>query len=214
MSLFLAVSGSVSAGQAALCVMLSMSMVTSLAKLEVFSNSIKEVQMTVEELQAYLELEELPEPQGAAEEEVKSSAFSQASVAAYGIELKNVRFSYGKGKEEVLHGINLKLPPGSFTALAGPFGGGKSTVARLIARFWDPDSGEILLGGKSLKEYSLSELSGMVSFVTQDNFLFRCSLKENIRIGNPAASDEEVFAAAKAAQCDEFIRKTPKGISL
>ena len=109
---------------------------------------------------------------------------------------------------------HLQLPPGSFTALAGPFGGGKSTVARLIARFWDPDSGEILLGGKSLKEYSLSELSGMVSFVTQDNFLFRCSLKENIRIGNPAASDEEVFAAAKAAQCDEFIRKTPKGISL
>ncbi len=210
-SLFLAVSGSVSAGQAALCVMLSMSMVTSLAKLEVFSNSIKEVQMTVEELQAYLELEELPEPQGVAEEEAKSPAFSEASAAAYGIELRNVRFSYGKGKEEVLHGINLKLSPGSFTALVGPSGGGKSTVARLIARFWDPDSGEILLGGKSLKEYSLSELSGMVSFVTQDNFLFRCSLKENIRIGNPAASDEEVFAAAKAAQCDEFIRKLPNG---
>ena len=111
----------------------------------------------------------------------------------------------------MLRGIDLKQPAGSFTALVGPSGGGKSTVARLIARFWDVTEGEILVGGVKITDMPLSQLSDTVSFVTQDNFLFRCSLKENIRLGNPAASDSEVYAAAQAAQCDEFIRKLPQG---
>lgn len=111
----------------------------------------------------------------------------------------------------VLHGINLKLPEGSFTALVGPSGGGKSTVAKLISRFWDVTGGEIQIGGVNIKNMPLAQLSDMVSFVTQDNFLFRCSLKENIRLGNPKASDEEVLQAARAAQCDEFIQKLPQG---
>ena len=198
-SLFLASSGQITSAQAALSVMLSMSMVTSLGQIEVFMNSIKEVQLTVEELQTYLEMPELPEPE-------KPAALRDCSV-----ELKKVHFSYSKDSGDVLRGIDLRLPAGSFTALVGPSGGGKSTVARLIARFWDVTEGEILVGGVKITDMPLSQLSDTVSFVTQDNFLFRCSLKENIRLGNPAASDEEVYAAARAAQCDEFIRKLPQG---
>lgn len=199
-SLLLAVKGVVTVPEAALCVMLSMSMVGSLAKLEVFSNSIKEVQLTVEELQQYLEMPKLPE----AKERVKLSG--------YDVEMKDVHFSYtGKTENEVLHGINLTMKQGSFTALVGPSGGGKSTVARLIARFWDVTEGEIKIGGVNIKEMPLLQLSDMVSFVTQDNFLFSCSLKENIRLGNPKASDEEVYSAARAACCEEFILKLPKG---
>jgi len=111
----------------------------------------------------------------------------------------------------VLHDISLKMPQGSFTALVGPSGGGKSTVARLIARFWDVTGGSISIGGTNVKDLSIRQLSELVSFVTQDNFLFNCSLKENIRLGNPNATDEEVYAAAKAACCDDFIAHLEKG---
>lgn len=199
-SLLLASDGTITASQAALCVMLSMSMVMSLAKLEVFGNSMKQIQMTVEELQSYLTMEELPEPPEA------------AALSSYDVELDHVRFSYsGNRADEVLHGVDLKLTGGSFTALVGPSGGGKSTVAKLISRFWDVTEGEIRIGGVNIKDMPLSQLSDIVSFVTQDNFLFRCSLKENIRLGNPNATDEEVYAAAKAAQCEEFIAKLPDG---
>lgn len=199
-SLLLASNGTITAAQAALCVMLSMSMVVSLAKLEVFSNNLKQVQMTVEELQSYLTMPELPEPERV------------AALNGYDVQLKNVRFSYtGNAEDEVLHGIDLELPQGSFTALVGPSGGGKSTVAKLISRFWDVTGGEIRIGGVSIQEMTLKQLADTVSFVTQDNFLFRCSLKENIRLGNPKATDEAVFAAARAAQCDEFISKLPMG---
>ena len=107
--------------------------------------------------------------------------------------------------------MNLTLPEGSFTALVGPSGGGKSTVARLIARFWDVSEGQIKIGDTDIREMSLRQLAQSVSFVTQDNFLFDCSLKENIRLGNPKADDREVFAAAKAAMCEEFIGRLEKG---
>ena len=84
-------------------------------------------------------------------------------------------------------------------------------MARLIARCWDVTGGSISIGGKNIKELSIHQLSELVSFVTQDNFLFNCSLKENIRLGNPNATDEEVYAAAKAACCDDFIARLEKG---
>lgn len=84
-------------------------------------------------------------------------------------------------------------------------------MAKLIARFWDVTGGEITVGGVNVKDMPLSQLSDYVSFVTQDNFLFRCSLLENIRLGNPSATEEEVKAAARAAQCEEFIAKLPQG---
>lgn len=196
-ALLLGADGTVTAAQAALAVMLSMSMVGSLAKLEVFSNEIKKVQMTVEELQEYLEMPEL------------SEKGQDVELKGYDMELKDVRFSYEE--DEVLHGVSLKLPQGSFTALVGPSGGGKSTVARLISWFYDVSAGSISIGGVDIREMPLAQLSGIISFVAQDNFLFRCSIKENIRMGNPDASDKQVFAAARAAQCEEFIRKLPNG---
>ena len=180
--------------------MLSMSMVGSLAKLEVFSENMRQVQFTVGNLEEFLEMPALPE------------AAKRADIGNTDVELKNVHFSYtGNEKDEVLHGIHLKLPAGSFTALVGPSGGGKSTVAKLIARFWDVTAGEITIGGVNIKDIPLAQLSETVSFVTQDNFLFRCSLLENIRLGKPDATDEEVRAAARAAQCETFIEKLPQG---
>lgn len=200
MSLALASKGSITASQAALAVMLSISMVGSLAKLEVFANEIKQMQLVVEELESMLTMESLPEP------EYRTEPTGTA------VKLEQVRFSYtGRSEEEVLHGIDLSLPQGSFTALVGPSGGGKSTVAKLIARFWDVSDGSITIGGVDVRNMTLSQISEYVSFVSQDNFLFRCSLLENIRLGNPDATDEEVKAAARAAQCEEFIRKLPKG---
>ena len=128
------------------------------------------------------------------------------------IQLKDVFFSYGGSDgKEVLHHLDLTIPQGKFTALVGPSGGGKSTIARLAARFWDVTGGSITLGGRDIRELPLKQLSREISFVTQDNFLFDCSLKENIRLGRPGASDEEVFAAARAAQCEEFIGRLEHG---
>lgn len=199
-ALALANGGVITAPQAALAVMLSISMVGSLARLEVFSENMRQVKFTVEELEEFLEMPALPEPDG------------RADVKHTDVALKGVRFSYtGDKKDEVLHGIDLTLPEGSYTALVGPSGGGKSTVAKLIARFWDVTDGAITIGGVNVKDMPLSQLSEYVSFVTQDNFLFRCSLLENIRLGDPNATDEEVRAAASAAQCEEFIAKLPLG---
>lgn len=199
MSLWLAEKGILTTPQAALAVMLSMSMVGSLAKLEVFSENMRQVKATVESLEAFLELPALPEPA------------QPAALSGTGVELKSVHFAYRADGPEVLHGIDLTLPQGSFTALVGPSGGGKSTVAKLIARFWDVTDGSITVGGTDVRAMPLSQLSGLVSFVTQDNYLFRCSLLENIRLGDPSATDEQVKAAARAAQCEEFIAKLPQG---
>ncbi len=199
-ALSLANGGTITAAQAALAVMLSMSMVGSLAKLEVFSENMRQVQFTVEGLTEFLEMPELPEPS------------RRAQIGHTDVTLRNVHFSYtGDAADEVLHGVHLHLPEGSFTALVGPSGSGKSTVAKLIARFWDVTDGEITIGGVNVRDMPLSQLSEMVSFVAQDNFLFRCSLLENIRLGNPNATDAEVKAAARAAQCEEFIEKLPMG---
>lgn len=184
---------------AALAVMLSMSMVGSLAKLEVFSENMRQVKATVESLEAFLEMPALPEPA------------QPVPTSGTGVELKNVHFAYTADGPEVLHGIDLALPQGSFTALVGPSGGGKSTVAKLLARFWDVTQGSITIGGVDVRQMPLAQLSGLVSFVTQDNYLFRCSLLENIRLGNPAATDEQVKAVARAAQCEELIAKLPQG---
>ena len=199
-ALLLGSRGEITTAEAALCVMLSMSMVASLAKLEVFSESIREMQFTIENLQEFLTMPELPEPS------------EKAVLRGGAVELHDVHFSYtGDKAQEVLHGIDLTLSQGSVTALVGPSGGGKSTVAKLIARFWDVTGGEIRIGGVNVKNMPLSQLANTVSFVTQDNFLFRCSLLENIRLGNPKATDEEVYEAARAAQCEEFIQKLPQG---
>lgn len=199
-SLALAADGVITAPQAALAVMMSISMVGSLARLEVFANEVKQIQMTVEELEDFLTMKSLPEPE------------KRAVLNGTDVVLSDVHFSYsGNSEDEVLHGIDLKLPQGSFTALVGPSGGGKSTVAKLIVRFWDVTGGKITVGGVDIRDIPILQISENISFVLQDNFLFRCSLLENIRLGNPKATDEEVKEAARAAQCEEFILKLPQG---
>lgn len=124
--------------------------------------------------------------------------------------LKHVSFGYHQDKE-ILHDVSLSIPAGSMTAFVGPSGSGKSTIAKLIAGFWDVSSGSITLGGHDLKDIPLSQLYGQIAFVSQENYLFDESVRENIRMGCTGATDAQVEAAAKAAGCDEFIRKLEKG---
>ena len=127
------------------------------------------------------------------------------------IELSDVTFSYSGEKEPAADNISLKVPSGTMLALVGPSGSGKSTVAKLIAGEWDADSGSILIGGKSISEISQQSLNKNIAYVDQDTFLFDTSIMENIRMGDPSASDDEVIEAAKAAGCDDFIRALPQG---
>ena len=198
-SLYLVSCGILSVSEMTLAVMLALSMVVSFAKLEIFANSIQQMKYTVDQTEAFLNLTRLSEPE------------SEAILNGRDVHLKNVHFSYSEKSGEILHGIDLTLPEGSYTALVGPSGGGKSTLARLIARFWDVCDGSIEIGGVDIRNMPIAQLSEIVSFVTQDNFLFQASIKENIRIGKPSATDEEVMAAAKKARCDEFISKLPYG---
>lgn len=126
------------------------------------------------------------------------------------IQLSNVSFGYSKDKE-ILHGINLSIPSGTVTALVGPSGSGKSTVAKLIAGFWDVNSGEISIDGVDVNHIPLTQLYSEVAFVSQDNFLFDDTVMNNIRMGNTNATDAEVVKAAKEADCDEFIMALEHG---
>ena len=125
------------------------------------------------------------------------------------IEFQNVHFGYNE--VEVLHGINLTIKEGTVNALVGPSGSGKSTIAKLIASFWDADSGAVMYGGVDIKNIPLSEYNRYIAYVSQDNYLFDETVMENIRMGNPDATDEEVMRAAKSCGCHDFIMKLEKG---
>ena len=123
---------------------------------------------------------------------------------------ENVSFSYHEGME-VLHDINFKTEPGQITAIVGPSGSGKSTVAKLMAGFWDVSSGCISFGGTDVRNIPFEQLMERVSYVAQDTFLFDRTIADNIRMGMPDATDEEVEAAARAAGAHEFISRLPQG---
>ena len=198
--LYLTIRGRITISELLLAVMLSMSMVTSFAKIEVFMENIREMKFNIESIEGLLNMRTLPQPE------------KRVDLKSHDIVMSEVHFSYtGDQKDEVLHGIDLAMPEGGYTALVGPSGGGKSTVAKLISRFWDVTEGSITIGGVNVKDMPLQQLSEMVSFVTQDNFLFRCSILENIRLGDPNATDEQVKEAARKACCEEFIKKLPMG---
>ncbi|HFU9569112.1 TPA: ABC transporter ATP-binding protein [Streptococcus agalactiae] len=127
-----------------------------------------------------------------------------------GITFDNVSFSYHDGTE-VLHNISFETKPGEVTALVGPSGGGKSTIAKLLAGFWDQSSGTISIGGVDTNKISFKQLAEEISFVSQDNFLFDVSIRDNIRLGKPQASEDEIIAAARAAHCHNFIMELPEG---
>lgn len=130
----------------------------------------------------------------------------------HAIRFENVSFSYGGSDAPmVLSGVNLEAKPGQITALVGPSGSGKSTIAQLIPRFWDVSSGNITIGGIDIRDIKTHDLMDTISFVFQDSFLFYDTLFNNIAVGKPGASKEEVYAAARGAQCHEFILQLPNG---
>ena len=124
-------------------------------------------------------------------------------------QFEDVHFGYKE--TEVLHGISFQTRPGTMTAIVGPSGSGKSTIAKLRAGFWDVTSGSVRFGGQDIRQIPFEQLMGEISYVAQDNFLFDKSIRENIRMGNPAATDEEVEDAAKAANCHDFIMQLEQG---
>lgn len=126
------------------------------------------------------------------------------------VELNDVHFSYD-GKNEVIRGVSMNIGAGQTVALVGPSGGGKSTLAGLMARFFDVKSGGIKVGGADIREIPKEELMNAVSFVFQDSKLIKATIAENVKLGKPDATDEEVAAALHTAQCDDIIQKLPDG---
>lgn len=145
---------------------------------------------------------------------IESQAVQDGSIEysnnGYDITFKNVSFNYKEDKD-ILKNINFTAKQGEVTALIGPSGGGKSTISKLAARFWDTNEGKITLGGVDLKTIDPEALLKNYAIVFQDVILFNNTVKENIRIGSHGASDEEVYEVAKLARCDEFVKNLPNG---
>lgn len=164
-----------------------------------FIDDLAVVGTNVEEISGILEAPELLRP------------FQPVHMAGQDISFKDVSFTYGNGSRNVLKHVNLDIRLGTVTALVGPSGSGKSTIAKLICGFWDVTEGAVTMGGWDLRAIPLQQLNQKVAYVSQDNYLFDRTVRENIRMGKKEATDEEVEAAAKAAGCDAFIRNLDHG---
>lgn len=127
----------------------------------------------------------------------------------FDIELKNVSFGYDS--REIIHNVSMRVPQGTTCAIVGPSGSGKTTLCNLIARFWDVDEGQVLVGGQDVKDCTADSLMKYISMVFQNVYLFHDTIENNIRFGNPKATDAQVIEAAKRARCHEFISSLPEG---
>ncbi len=190
--------GRTSGSDLLLMIILAMGLVTPLVIAASFMDDISKMGAIIGEVTDILEKPELVRP-----DELKTQPRGST------IELKDVHFGY-KDKE-VLHGIDLTIKAGTVNALVGPSGSGKSTIARLIASFWDVDSGAITYGGVDIRDIPLEVYNKNIAYVSQDNYLFDETVMENIRLGDPQASDEEVMEAAKMCGCHDFIMGLEKG---
>ena len=191
--------GSLSAATFLTIVVLSLGLTGPLISAMTFVDELAVVGTNVGEISAILDAPELQRPE------------QEATLSGMAIHLDHVSFTYKAEDGEVLHDISLDIAPGTVTALVGPSGSGKSTIAKLIAGFWDVSGGSITLGGADLKDIPLEQLNRQIAYVSQDNYLFDRTVRENIRMGRLDASDEEVERVAKAAGCDEFIRALDHG---
>lgn len=200
LGLYLYSIGELTVAEYILCLLLSMGIIEPLSKFALFTNYVKQIQYAVEMVHRFLTLKELSDTTERVELKEPLD-----------IEVNHVSFRYEEDLPYVINDLSFHIEPGQFVAFVGPSGSGKSTIAKLLARFWDVTSGEILLNNYNIKDLSLDQLAENISFVMQDNFLFNESIMQNIRYGNPNATDEEVFTAAKAACCDEFIRRLENG---
>ena len=190
--------GSLSLSNYIMIVVLSCGLIAPLITVMSYNDDITKATSIFGEIDAILELPELKRPQ-----------VSRNLPQNHGIQLRGVRFGYGE--KEVLHGIDLDIGAGSVTALVGPSGSGKSTLARLIASVWDVKEGSILVGGADIRDMSIADYSAQIAYVSQDSFLFDASVRENIRMGRPSATDMEVEEIAKKSGCYEFIMGLEKG---
>ena len=190
-------SGDISASALITCIILALGLVKPLMQALRYTDSLAMVDSTVAEVSTLLDAPEMKRPP------------TPVEIPNYCITFDKVSFGYGK--EEVLHGISLAIEPHAMTALVGPSGSGKSTVARLIASFWEADGGSVGIGGIDVKNIPLEQVMRSISYVAQDNYLFDLSVRENIRMGKPDASDAEVEEAAQRASCHEFICALPAG---
>lgn len=135
-----------------------------------------------------------------------------ASHEGYGLSFEHVHFTYHPGEREVLSDISFNLRPGSRVAIVGPSGSGKSTLVRLAVRFWDPTSGTICLNGQDIRRYRLHDLRDRIGVVTQDTYIFNDTLRANLLLARPDASDVEIEAAVEQAQLTDFVRQLPQGL--
>ena len=179
------------------CIILPIGFIAPLMRVGKYSEQFNMVKACLDQIRDFIEKPKLKRPE-------KNVALDET---AYRFE--NVSFAYNE--TEVLKNVSFEIKPGTVSAIVGPSGSGKSTIAKLMAGFWDATKGKVIFGGKNIKEIPFAQLMGEVSYVAQDNFLFDESIRENIRLGKPDATDDEVVAAAKAACCHEFIVKLENG---
>ena len=171
--------------------------VAPLMKVSEAMEQVSMIKGNLEQVTAFLKTPELVRPS------------EPVSLGERTYQFEDVHFGYKE--TEVLHGISFQTRPGTMTAIVGPSGSGKYTIAKLMAGFWDVTSGSVRFGGQDIRQIPFEQLMGEISYVAQDNFLFDKSIRENIRMGNPAATDEEVEDAAKAANCHDFIMQLEQG---
>ena len=181
-----------------LIIILSFGIVAPLITCSAFAEDLAKVGTIMSEISSVMEEKDMERPKNSERELVNAN-----------VELRAVRF--GDHKKEVLHGIDMKIDDGNVVALVGPSGSGKSTIAKLIAGLWDAGDGNILIGGVNTKEIPLDVQNKFIAYVSQDNYLFDLSIRENIRLGNPKASDKEVEEIAKKSGCHDFIMNLSDG---
>lgn len=171
--------------------------VAPLMKVSEAMEQVSMIKGNLEQVTAFLKTPELVRPS------------EPVSLGERTYQFEDVHFGYKE--TEILHGISFQTKPGTMTAIVGPSGSGKSTIAKLMAGFWDVTSGAVRFGDHDIRQIPFEQLMGEISYVAQDNFLFDKSIRENIRMGNPSATNAEVEAAAKAANCHDFIMQLEQG---
>lgn len=190
--------GSIALSSLITLIVLSFATVSSIVKIMNYMDDLSRISTITGEIGKILDSRELENRE------------NNKEIKGYDIELKNVDFSYEEEKK-VIDDISLEIEEGSTSALVGPSGSGKSTLAKLIAGFWNVDKGEIKIGGIETRDMSLERLSSLISYVSQDNFLFDMSVRENIRTGRKDATDQEVEEIAKKSGCHDFIMGLTNG---
>ena len=191
--------GSITSANLITIIILSLGIVGPLIAASNFADSLGMVGTVVNEIAALLDGPELVRPT------------QPVSLDSQEIRLNDVSFSYNNDGDNAIQHIDLTIKPVTVTALVGPSGSGKSTITKLIAGFWDVGAGSITLGGKDLRTIPQKQLADQIAYVSQDNYLFDDTIRENIRMGRLSASDAEVEEVAKAAGCDAFIRRLENG---